>query len=144
MMTLQHLGGRGLLLQRLGQIVGALAQLVEQARVLDGDDGLGGEVRDQLDLLVGERPHFRAVDADRADQLAFLEHRHGELRPYAGKFWRARDCVHAASPACRGCEQPASSCSTVDRISEPGDRLRLAALRRTRAGAQAAFRCATE
>ena len=27
------------------QIVGALAQLVEQPRVLDGDDGLGGEVR---------------------------------------------------------------------------------------------------
>ena len=41
---LQHLRGRGLLLQRLGQIVGALAQLVEQPRVLDGDDGLGGEV----------------------------------------------------------------------------------------------------
>ena len=34
---LQHLGGRGLLLQRL-------AQLVEQAGVLDGDDGLLGEV----------------------------------------------------------------------------------------------------
>ena len=40
---LQHLAGRGLLLQRLGQIVGALAQLVEQPRVLDGDHGLGGE-----------------------------------------------------------------------------------------------------
>ena len=34
------------------------AQLVEQARVLDRDDGLGGEVLDQLDLLVGERPDF--------------------------------------------------------------------------------------
>ena len=43
-MTLQHLRGRGLLLQRLGEIVGALAQLVEQPRVLDGDDGLRGEV----------------------------------------------------------------------------------------------------
>ena len=51
---LQHLGGRGLLLQRLAEIVGALAQLVEQPRVLDGDDGLGGEVLHQLDLLVGE------------------------------------------------------------------------------------------
>ena len=28
------------------------AQLVEQPRVLDGDDGLGGEVLHQLDLLV--------------------------------------------------------------------------------------------
>ena len=34
---LQHLGGRGLPLQRL-------AQLVEQPRVLDGDDGLAGEI----------------------------------------------------------------------------------------------------
>ena len=57
-MTLQHLRGRGLLLQRLGQIVGALAQLVEQPRVLDGDDGLGSEVFHQLDLLVGEGPHL--------------------------------------------------------------------------------------
>ena len=45
------------------------AQLVEQPRVLDGDDGLGGEVRDQLDLLVGERADLLAVDDNRADQL---------------------------------------------------------------------------
>ena len=41
-----------------GEIVGTLAQLVEQPRVLDGDDGLGGEVLDQLDLLVGEWAHL--------------------------------------------------------------------------------------
>ena len=34
---LEHVGGGGLLLQRF-------AQLVEQAGVLDGDDGLGGEI----------------------------------------------------------------------------------------------------
>ncbi len=43
-MIRKNLRRRRLLLQRLGQIVGALAQLVEQPRVLDGDDGLGGEV----------------------------------------------------------------------------------------------------
>ena len=53
-------------------------QLVEQPRVLDGDDGLGGEVCDQFDLFVCERPHLLAVNADSADQLAFLEHRHAE------------------------------------------------------------------
>jgi hypothetical protein len=39
-----------------------LAQLVEQPRVLDRDDGLGGEIADQLDLLVGEwnGPRLRA------------------------------------------------------------------------------------
>ena len=66
-MTLSTSDGRGLLLS--SQIVGALAQLVEQPRVLDRDHGLGGEVLHQLDLLVGERPHLLAVDGDRADQL---------------------------------------------------------------------------
>ena len=89
-MTLQHLGGRGLLLQRLGEIVGALAQLVEQPRVLDGDDGLRGEVLHQLDLLVGERPDFLAVDGDSADQLVVLEHRHADKRARAGQFDVAR------------------------------------------------------
>ena len=65
----EDVGGSGLLLQRF-------AQLVEQPRVLDGDDGLVGEVADQLDLLVGERPHLLSIDADRADQLILLEHRH--------------------------------------------------------------------
>src|SRR5262245_11726280 len=37
---LQYVGGGGLLLQRFGEIVGAMAQLIEQARVLDGDHGL--------------------------------------------------------------------------------------------------------
>ena len=60
----QNFPGRGLMLQRLGEVVGALAQLVEQARILDGDDRLRGEVRYQLDLLVGERPDLMAVDAE--------------------------------------------------------------------------------
>ena len=52
---MQHVGGGGLLLQRF-------AQLIKQPRILDGDDGLGGEVLDQLDLLVGERPYFLTVN----------------------------------------------------------------------------------
>src|SRR5262249_32070224 len=44
---LEHIGGGGLLLERL-------PQLVEQARVLDGDDGLGGERLEQSDLALGE------------------------------------------------------------------------------------------
>jgi hypothetical protein len=42
---LQHLRGRGLLVKRLGEVVGALTQLIEQPCVLDGDDGLVGEGR---------------------------------------------------------------------------------------------------
>src|SRR5262249_35429549 len=57
---LQHVGGGGLLLQRL-------AQLVEQARVLDGDDGLTRETCEQRDLLVGEGPDFLAKNGDDSD-----------------------------------------------------------------------------
>jgi hypothetical protein len=45
---LEHVGGGGLLLQRF-------AQFVEQARVLDRDDSLGGEVLHQLDLLAAAK-----------------------------------------------------------------------------------------
>src|SRR5262249_895365 len=54
----QHLRCRGLLLKRFGEIIGALTKFVEQARVLDGDDRLGGEVLHQLDLLIVERSNL--------------------------------------------------------------------------------------
>ena len=53
---LQHFRGCRLLLQRF-------AQLVQQPGVLNGDDRLLGEVLNQLDLLVGERPNLLAKDA---------------------------------------------------------------------------------
>ena len=68
------------------QIVGALAQLVEQPRVLDGDDGLGGEVLNQLDLLVGEWTYLLAIDDEGADQLVVLEHRHAKNSTAAAEF----------------------------------------------------------
>ena len=46
-----------------------LAQLVQQACVLDGDDGLVGEVRKQSDLLLGEGAHLLPVDGESANQL---------------------------------------------------------------------------
>ena len=66
---LEHVGGGGLLLQRF-------AQLVEQPRVLDGDDGLVGEGGDQLDLLVGEGPHgsARQMRSRRSDVLPQQRH----------------------------------------------------------------------
>ena len=78
---LEHVGGGGLLLQRF-------AQLVEQPRVLDGDDRLGGEVLHQLDLLVGEWAHLLTIDGDGANQLLVLEHRHEHDRPGTAKLGR--------------------------------------------------------
>ena len=62
-----------------------LAQLVEQARVLDRDDGLRGEARQQLDLLVAKGPDFLPEDGDRADQHIVLEHRHANGRSRAAE-----------------------------------------------------------
>jgi hypothetical protein len=77
--NLEHVGGRRLLLQRF-------PQFVEQARVLDGDDGLAGEIPHQLDVLVAERLNFLTVYADRPDQLVVLDHRNGEHRAIPGEF----------------------------------------------------------
>ena len=80
-MTLQHIGRCRLLLQRL-------PQLVEQPRVLDGDNRLRGEVLHQSDLLIGKRPDLLAVDDDGADQPVLVEHRHGDKRPRTAELCR--------------------------------------------------------
>jgi hypothetical protein len=69
---LEHIGGGSLLLKRL-------AQFVEQACVLDSDDGLRGEAFKELDLFLGER-HLLAIDHNCADQLLVFEHRHRQVR----------------------------------------------------------------
>src|SRR5262249_43003242 len=51
---LQYLGGGGLLLQ-------GLARLTQEPRVLHRNDRLRGEILQQCDLLVGERPHLFAI-----------------------------------------------------------------------------------
>src|SRR5262249_39218662 len=73
---LEHVRGGGLLLQRF-------PQLVEQPRVLDGDDGLGGEVLHQIDLFVAEWSDLLAIDDDRADKVVLLQHRCDEQRASA-------------------------------------------------------------
>ena len=56
---MQDLGSRGLLLQ-------TFAELAQQPRVLDGNDGLRGEVLDQLDLLVAEWAYLLTINGDPA------------------------------------------------------------------------------
>src|SRR5262245_44967219 len=78
---LEHVGGGGLLLQRL-------AQLVQQPRVLDGDDGLLGEIADQLNLLIGERSYLLTETAECANQLTFFEHWYANRCPLSAQFNR--------------------------------------------------------
>src|SRR6516165_6677911 len=74
----QYLRGCGLLIQRFAEIIRAFPQLVEQPRVLDGDDGLGGEGLDQLDLFRREVPRLEALEGHDANQIAFPQQRHTE------------------------------------------------------------------
>ena len=84
-MTCKHLGGRGLLLQ-------GLARLGDEPRVLHRDHRLRREVLQQRDLLVGERPHFLAVDVEscRAASSSFRK-RHDQqgARTRRARPWRA-------------------------------------------------------
>ena len=50
--------------------------LVEEARIFNGDDGLARESADEIDLFLRERAHLRTVNGDAADYAFFLEHGH--------------------------------------------------------------------
>ena len=54
------------------------AQFVEQPRVLDGNDGLGSEVLDKIDLLIGKWVDILAVDGKGANQFVVAEHGYRE------------------------------------------------------------------
>src|SRR3974390_1339796 len=66
--------------------MGALAQFVQQPRVLDGDDSLRSEVLDEIDLFGGKRPYFLSVDRDDPHQLVLLDHRHRNNRAIAAEI----------------------------------------------------------
>ena len=66
---LEHIGGRGLLLQGLAEIARCVLHLVEQPDILDRDHRLVGEGGDELDLLLGERLDPLARQHDHADRL---------------------------------------------------------------------------
>ncbi len=69
------------MLKRLGEVIGSTAQLVQQSRVFNRDDGLGGKVLQQLDLLVGEQSNVLTINGDDTDQLVLLEHWREEKGP---------------------------------------------------------------
>ena len=63
-MTLQMSLGRRLLLQRLLKVPRPRLHLVEQAHVLDRNDGLIGEGLNKLDLPLSEWPGLRAAKGE--------------------------------------------------------------------------------
>src|SRR5262249_16358044 len=77
--NLEHVGGRGLLLQRL-------AQLVEQARVLDRDRRLISEGLEQRDLLVGKRINFGTAKLNCSDRQPLAKQWNTGRRPVPQPF----------------------------------------------------------
>ena len=73
---LEHVRDRGLLLE-------CFLGLVEETHVLDGDDRLGGEGLEKLDLLQGERLDLHPADGDTTDRDAVTKQRHREGCPVA-------------------------------------------------------------
>src|SRR6516162_5505324 len=71
-LDMTYLRRRGLLLQRLAEISCPLAQLVQQPRILDGNDGLGREAFGESNLLIYEGSDFLAINGDGTNQLVML------------------------------------------------------------------------
>ena len=84
-------------LQRLRQFARAGLDALEQPHVLDRDRRLVGERRDQLDLLVGERPHLRTGQDQDADRDALAQHRNAENRAVIAQFLRLAQGVFRIS-----------------------------------------------
>src|SRR5262245_47768110 len=59
-------------------------QLLEQADILDGDHGLGGERFEQFYLLVREGTNLSPANGDCADRRFFFDHRYGEKSARTG------------------------------------------------------------
>ena len=115
LMTFKHVGGRGLLLQRLLEVARLRLHLVEQARVLDRDGSLVRESLDLSDLPFRERRNRQEVEQQDAQQVIAFEYRHGEQRPESldvfrteGKFWISHDIGNVDRSAFkRGAGRPA-------------------------------------
>ena len=76
---LQDVGGGGLPLQRL-------LGLVEQPRILDGDDGLVGEALEYRNLVFRERAHFLPTRNDATEHNAISHQGHRKHCPETAQF----------------------------------------------------------
>src|SRR6185312_6462634 len=74
------------LLVQFDDFLSSFAEFAEQPCVLNGDDSLGGEVRDEGNLLFGEGTHCLAVHDECTHQFVLLQHWNSRKRPYTPKF----------------------------------------------------------
>ena len=76
--NLKHLRGCRLLLQRFGEVGGALLLGFEQPHVLDGNSGLVGEGFEKSNVRLLERSYFGPADQDSTERATFANERHGK------------------------------------------------------------------
>src|SRR5262249_35685633 len=69
----EHLAGRGLVFESLGQLLRARLHLIEQPHVLNRDHRLVGEGLNQLDLLIGERLYGPSYERNHANRISFAQ-----------------------------------------------------------------------
>ena len=82
----KDLARRRLLLQRLGEIAITDLEFLEEADVLDGDDGLVGERLEERGLGVGEMARrLPREDDDQRRRVPLTQHRHAEYAPEAAR-----------------------------------------------------------
>jgi hypothetical protein len=61
-------------------------ELVEQPRVFNCYDGLGGKILHQRDLLIGERTNFLPIDSEHALDFSFPQHWYKHQCTYTPEF----------------------------------------------------------
>jgi hypothetical protein len=80
------------LLQGFGSLPVCLLELLEEPRVLNGDDRLIREALQQGDLLLGERSYLQAPERDAADCHAIAHQWGGQECAMARLDAGGRDC----------------------------------------------------
>ena len=82
LMTFSTSAGRGLVFEQFLEVTRAGLQFVEQPRILDRDHRLRGEIFEQRDLLVGERPDLGAIARRCSRAMHRFGQRHQKARPH--------------------------------------------------------------
>jgi hypothetical protein len=89
----EHVRRSRLPLQALRKIACALPQFIEQPRVLDGNDGLGGEALEKLDFPVVESSYLLPVVDYCPNYFTVFEHRHHKERSHAADLRKSNNVL---------------------------------------------------
>src|SRR5262245_38336407 len=82
----EHLGGCGLMLQRLAQFRIALLDFFEQAHVFDGNHCLVSEGLEKADLTIGERTDLQSADHDSSNRGPLSQQRRSKYSAMSKAF----------------------------------------------------------